>query len=84
MGRDGIFISYRRADVAFHADWLHSHLVRSFGAARVLRDLDSIALGADYPHAIDRALESCSHLVAVIGPRWVDLMREGVRGPGRS
>jgi glucoamylase len=71
----GIFISYRRADAAYPAGWLHKDVRERFGASRVFKD-DSIEPGDVFPADITSALESCEALLAVIGKQWLDLADE--------
>lgn len=72
MGRAvRVFLSYRRADVAGHAGRLTDALVQRLGAKSVFHDVTAIAPGQDYTAAIDRALDGCDALLAVIGPGWL-------------
>ena len=40
-------------------------------------DVQDIEPGADFAEAIEKTVGSCDVLVAVIGPRWVELLRSG-------
>lgn len=53
-------------------------LVQRFGAELVFMDVDSIAPGADFVENIERAIDSCSTLLALIGSDWLE------RGEGSS
>jgi hypothetical protein len=66
-----VFISYRRDDTSGHAGRLSDRLVAGLGAERVFMDVNDIQPGEDFAHAIERTLARCSHLLAVIGPRWL-------------
>ena len=66
-----IFLSYRRQDSQSATGRLADRLEAHFGAARVFRDQDSIAVGEDFADAIRRAIEASTVLLVVIGPRWV-------------
>jgi TIR domain len=66
-----IFVSYRREDTAYPAGWLYDRLVRHFGRQQVFKDIDSIALGDDFPEVIANAVGSCDVLLALIGGRWL-------------
>lgn len=46
-------------------------------------DVEDITPGADFTQAIDRTVGNCDVLVAVIGPRWLELLRARL-GPGRD
>jgi len=75
----GFFLSYRRLDAPDIVGRLHDRVVFRFGAGSVFRDIDSIAVGADFRSHLQRALESCRALIAVIGRGFLD--RAGVGGP---
>lgn len=66
----GIFISYRRQDSQSAAGRLTDHLRDNMPAVPIFRDIETIEPGVDFVDAIDRALQSCGILLAVIGPRW--------------
>lgn len=66
----GVFISYRRTDSDVAAGRLADDLSDILGPGRVFRDIDSLQAGEDFPRALDRALDSCSALIALIGSRW--------------
>jgi TIR domain len=65
-----IFISYRRADSTKDARALYERLRREFGDERVFMDLEGIAPGDDFVDSLQRHLEHCEVLVALIGPQW--------------
>jgi hypothetical protein len=69
----GIFISYRRQDSQSAAGRLADHLKEHMRGVPIFRDVETIEPGVDFVDAIGRALESCGVLLAVIGPRWVNL-----------
>src|SRR5690349_23847305 len=66
----GVFISYRRTDSDVAAGRLADDLTEIFGPGRVFRDIDSLQAGEDFPRALERALDSCSAVIALIGPHW--------------
>ena len=66
-----VFISYRREDASGHAGRLSDRLIARFGAARVFMDVQDILPGQNFAQAIDRTLAQCDHLLAIIGPRWL-------------
>jgi hypothetical protein len=74
-----IFISYRRADASWPARWLTDRLVDQFGPGVVFQDVDSIRPGDDFAAEIVAAVEACSALLAVIGPRWLTVEGDGGR-----
>lgn len=68
----GIFLSYRRDDTGGHAGRLADDLKRAFAGDQVWRDIEAIEAGADFVDAIGKAIGSCSVLLALIGPRWLE------------
>jgi hypothetical protein len=66
----GVFISYRRTDSDVAAGRLADDLTEILGPGRVFRDIDSLEAGEDFPRALERALDSCAVVIALIGPRW--------------
>ena len=65
-----IFISYRREDSAGFVRALLTPLRERFGGGRIFKDTDNIPPGEDFVQAIQRELESCKVLLAVIGSEW--------------
>ncbi|MEY2688807.1 MAG: hypothetical protein RL375_3005 [Pseudomonadota bacterium] len=65
-----IFISYRRSETAWAARALFERLVRRF-PERVFIDLEGIELGSVFTEAIDRHLEGCHAMLALIGATWL-------------
>jgi hypothetical protein len=66
-----VFLSYRRGDVPGHAGRLADALRQRLGANSVFQDVMAIAPGQDFMAAIDRALDDCDAVLAVIGPGWL-------------
>jgi hypothetical protein len=68
----GIFISYRRIDTAPWAGRLFDHLSKRFGKSQVFMDIaGSIPRGANFERVLTNALNDCSVLLALIGPKWI-------------
>lgn len=67
----GIFVSYRRQDSQSAAGRLSDHLRDHLTGVPIFRDVETIEPGVDFVEAIERALNNCGVLVAVIGPRWL-------------
>jgi TPR repeat protein len=82
--RGRIFISYRRADVPGDARGVCDRLERKFGKANVFMDVDRLLAGQRFDRELDKALSQCDVLVAVIGPRWMDLLSGHVRSGERD
>ena len=72
----GIFLSYRREDVAPYARLLQYQLGEHVPNAPVFMDLDSIEPGLDFAEVIREAVGSCAVLVALIGRQWTTLADE--------
>ena len=70
-----LFISYRREDASGHAGRLCDRLSSRFGGDRVFMDVQDITPGQDFSEAIDATISGCNCLIAVIGPRWLDLLK---------
>lgn len=72
----GIFISYRRSDNPDAVGRMYDRLVAEFGRARVFKDVDSIPLGLDFRSHLNDIVGGCAAVLAVIGPRWLDIRNE--------
>ncbi len=68
----GIFISYRRGDVAGQAGRLFDYLSSRFGEDRVFMDVESLTPSEHFDAAIERAIGQCDVVLAAIGPGWVN------------
>lgn len=66
-----IFVSYRRDETSGHAGRLIDSLNRHFGKHRVFFDLQTLEPGVDWVESLERALEECEVLIAVIGRSWL-------------
>lgn len=64
-----VFVNYRRADSSGSAGRLHADLARLLGPDRVFRDV-LIGPGEPVREHIERMLDRCDVLIAVIGPQW--------------
>lgn len=76
MATGNIFISYRREDSAAYAGRISDHLSALFGADRVFMDVEDIAPGQNFAQTIDQTIASCSVVLVIIGPRWMEILRE--------
>src|SRR5499427_3098331 len=70
-----IFISYRREDDPSAAARVRDALAARFGKASLFLDVDSLAAGQRFDEQLEKALTACHVFIAIIGPRWVDLLR---------
>jgi hypothetical protein len=71
-----IFISYRREDTAPYAGRLCDHLVALFGPENVFIDVQDIHPGQDFTQTIQETLAKCHALLAVIGPHWLEILKQ--------
>jgi len=71
-----IFISYRRADSAGHVGRLYDHLIQHFDKKEIFLDVGTIKPGEDFVAIIEKVVGSCDVLIAVIGPKWLDIRDE--------
>ena len=69
MSTPCVFISYRQDDSAGWAGRLADDLADRIGGERVFRDV-KIPAGVDYEQHIERVLDGCDVVLAVIGPHW--------------
>lgn len=70
LGYRRIFLSYRRGDVGGYAGRLGDELQERYGFD-VFQDVTAIGPGQDYTVAIDRALNECDAVLALIGGDWL-------------
>lgn len=66
----GIFISYRRADSRGWVTAIYQELIKHYSPDQIFRDISAIDYGADFIEAIEKAVQKCNVLLAVIGPQW--------------
>jgi len=74
-----IFISYRREDSIAYAGRLYDHLSAHFGAEQVFMDIGQIEAGDDFVNVLDREIDACDVVIALIGPRWLNASNENGR-----
>jgi TPR repeat protein len=85
LGKQGkIFISYRRGDVPGDARSVCERLERRFGKANVFMDVDRLLAGQRFDRELDKALSRSDVLIAIIGPRWMELLAEHARDGARD
>ncbi len=70
-----IFVNYRRDDDASAAARVRDALAARFGKSNVFMDVDNLLAGQRFDEELAKALGVCDVLIAVIGPRWMDLLR---------
>ena len=74
-----IFISYRREDGAASARSICDRLTQVFGSANVFMDVNSLVPGQRFDVELDKALSQCKVFLAIIGPRWMELLEKRER-----
>jgi chemotaxis protein histidine kinase CheA len=71
-----IFVNYRRDDERAVAARVRDRLAQTFGEANVFMDVDNLLAGQRFDRELEKALEQTDVFVTVIGPRWLDLLKE--------
>jgi hypothetical protein len=66
-----IFISYRREDSSGWAGRLCDRLRQHYGGGSLFMDIDDIEVGLDFAEVIERTVEKCDVLIALIGKYWL-------------
>jgi formylglycine-generating enzyme required for sulfatase activity len=79
-----IFVNYRRDDERAFAARIRDRLAQVFGASNVFMDVDNLLAGQRFDKELERALGECDVFIAVIGPRWVELLRSRAKGDERD
>ena len=72
-----VYISYRREDSSGSTGRLAEALRAHFGNDRVFMDVDTMRLGDDFQAAIEKRLEICDVLIAVVGRGWLTVTDGG-------
>ena len=71
-----VFINYRRDDVRADAARIRDRLAGTFGARDVFMDVDNLLAGQRFDKELEKALAKTDVFLAVIGPHWMDLLRQ--------
>lgn len=71
-----IFVSYRRDDDPNSAARVRDGLAAVFGKPSVFMDVENLLAGQRFDIKLAEALAGCDVLIAVIGERWMDILRE--------
>ncbi|MFF8712205.1 toll/interleukin-1 receptor domain-containing protein [Streptomyces sp. NPDC015184] len=69
-----VFVNYRTGDEESAAAMIARELARRFGRERIFFASNSIEPGHRFPAELIRAAEECEALLAVIGPRWAEVL----------
>lgn len=65
-----VFINYRRDDTAGIAGRLFDRLEQDFTHDQLFFDVDSIPPGENFFEYLNKQVEACDVLLAVVGPNW--------------
>lgn len=68
-----VFINYRTDDEADIAALIKNDLSHRFGPAKIFRASESIRPGDDFERELMRTVRRSDVLLAVIGPKWLDM-----------
>lgn len=79
-----IFISYRRDDTSANASNLQNRLQSIFGRKNVFMDVDNLLAGQRFDEELNKALQNCDVFLAVIGPKWMDILSARLKAGGRG
>ena len=71
-----VFVNYRRDDEPAMAARIRDRLAATFGDANVFMDVDNLLAGQRFDKELEKALDQTDVFVAVIGPRWLELLAE--------
>lgn len=71
MGKDKIFISYRREDTSGESGRLKDNLENEFGKDCIFYDVETLEAGLNFDQSISLALKESKVLLAMIGPHWL-------------
>ncbi len=71
-----IFLSYRRDDSRYATRGIYDRLATHFGEDAVFMDVDTIPAGLDFVKVLQREVQRCDILVAVVGKSWLNIKDE--------
>jgi hypothetical protein len=75
-----LFINYRRDDTRDMAARIRDRLAATFGDTNVFMDVDDLMAGQRFDKELEKALDETDVFLAVIGPRWLELLAERAGG----
>jgi hypothetical protein len=67
---DNIFINYRRQTDAGVAGRIYDALTRALPGATLFMDVDKLTPGEDFEQGLEKSLDSCKVMLAIVGPQW--------------
>jgi hypothetical protein len=71
-----LFLSYRRADSPDSVKLLHERLLARLPRWSIFYDHRSVPTGQEFPERLRGEVTSSKVVLVIIGPRWMDLIRE--------
>jgi hypothetical protein len=57
---------------------IHEALIKAFGQNSVFMDIDNLRAGQRFDRELTKALDTCQIFIAIIGPRWIDLLNSRI------
>ena len=70
-----IFVSYRRDDDPNGAARVRDALAAKFGTSNIFMDVDNLLAGLRFDEELAKALAACDVFLAIIGNRWLELLK---------
>ena len=70
-----VFINYRRRD-AGETGRLYDRIMQRFGTENVFMDVESMSTGEVWPEKLKLRSASCTAFIAVVGPSWLNILKE--------
>lgn len=77
--RPKIFIAYRRSENVAHAGRLYADLLKSFPKKNIFFDIGTLRGGDEFPEKIEKTIQTCEALIAVIGRNWLTINKGDTR-----
>lgn len=74
-----IFINYRREDAQDAAARVHRELSSTFSPKALFMDVDNLLAGQRFDRELEKALIACDVFLAIIGPRWLQVLEDRQR-----
>lgn len=71
-----LFVNYRRADEPVFVELMRTWFLHRYGRENVFMDFDTIPPFAKFEEFIRHKVRESDAVVAVIGPRWLEIMQE--------
>ena len=79
-----VFVNYRRGDTRDMAARIRDRLAPIFRDGNVFMDVDQLLAGQRFDKELEKALSQTDVLLAIIGPRWLELLAERQANGGRD